>query len=126
MAGIPDQDQEIFEVGMNCLGLFLALSMHVGLEADYNNVHPHARCTVNDNIAGVYYNSEDRVSAYMGRQFDLDEHRKIELGLVTGYKSEDILPMIRYKEGVFFISPAYEKHNGKENYGLVIGWEIGK
>ena len=45
---------------------------------------------------------------------------------MTGYKSEDILPMIRYKEGVFFISPAYEKHNGKENYGLVIGWEIGK
>ena len=111
---------------MNCLGLFLALSMHVGLEAHYNNVHPHARCTVDDKIAGVYYNSEDRISTYIGREFELDEYRKIELGLVTGYRSEDVLPMIRYKEGVFFISPAYEKHNGEENYGLVLGWEIGK
>jgi hypothetical protein len=107
VAGIPDQDQEIFEVGMNCLGLFLALSMHVGLEADYNNVHPHARCTVDDNIAGVYYNSEDRVSAYMGRQFELDEHRKIELGLVTGYKSEDILAHDQIQGGRCF---SYHQH----------------
>jgi|TARA_A200000159_G_C7323667_1_gene339949 hypothetical protein len=111
---------------MNCLGLFLAVSMHVGLEANYNNVHPHARCTVDNNIAGVFYNSEDRISTYIGKEFELDEYWNIELGLVTGYKSEDILPMIRYKAGGLFVSPAYEKHNGEENYGVVIGWEIGK
>tara|TARA_X000001382_G_scaffold104855_1_gene79984 strand:- start:174 stop:509 length:336 start_codon:yes stop_codon:yes gene_type:complete len=111
---------------MNCIGLFLALSMHVGLEADYNNIHPHARCTVNNSIAGVYYNSEDRVSAYVGKEFELDEYWNIELGLVTGYRSKDVLPMIRYKAGGLFVSPAYEKHNGEENYGVVIGWEIGK
>ena len=111
---------------MSCLGLFLALSMHVGLEGDYNSVHPHARCTVDNSIAGVYYNSEDRISAYVGKEFEITENGKLELALVSGYKSEDILPMIRYKVGTLFISPAYEKHNNSENYGLVIGFEIGK
>ena len=94
---------------MNCIGLFLAVSMHLGLEGDYNQVHPHARCTVENNIAGVFYNSEDKISAYIGKQFKLDEYWNIELGLVTGYQSEDILPMVRYKSGRFFLSPAYEK-----------------
>jgi|TARA_R100000030_G_scaffold71040_1_gene54651 hypothetical protein len=111
---------------MNCIGLFLAISMHVGLEADYNSFHPHARCTIDNKIAGVFYNSENRISTYIGREFELDEFWNLELGLVTGYKSEDVLPMIRYKAGGFFISPAYEKHNNKENFGVVLGWEIGK
>jgi hypothetical protein len=111
---------------MNCIGLFLAVSMHLGLEGDYNQVHPHARCTVENNIAGVFYNSEDKISAYIGKQFKLDEYWNIELGLVTGYQSEDILPMVRYKSGRFFLSPAYEKHNGNNNYGVTVGWEIGK
>ena len=61
-----------------------------------------------------------------GKEVKLDEHWNIELGRVTGYKSNDILPMISYKAGRLFVSPAYEKHNGKENYGVVIGWEIGR
>ena len=32
----------------------------------------------------------------------------------------------RYVAGGFFLAPAYEKHNGEENFGLVLGWEIGK
>ena len=110
---------------MSCIGLFLALSMHIGLDANYNSVHPHARCTVDNSIAGVYYNSEDRVSAYIGKQFDLAKGH-IELGLVSGYTATEVLPMIRYKQGNFFISPAYEKHNGEENIGLVIGLEFGR
>jgi hypothetical protein len=45
---------------------------------------------------------------------------------VTGYTATDMLPMIRYKQGNFFISPAYEKHNGEENIGFVIGLEFGR
>ncbi len=108
---------------MNCLGLFLALTMHLGLESDYNNLHPHARCTLDQNIFGVYYNSESRISSYAGREFSLNTG-KVELGLVTGYKSEDILPMVRYKNGNFFVSPAYETDTKK--YGLVIGLEFGR
>ena len=126
MGKVQRQSERMVQHQMNCLGLFLALSMHVGLEADYNNIHPHARCTVDNKIAGVYYNSENRISTYVGREFELDEYWTLELGLMTGYESEDVLPMIRYKAGGLFISPAYEKHNGEENFGVVIGWEIGK
>ena len=48
------------------------------------------------------------------------------MGLVTGYDHGTIVPMIRYKAGRFFLSPAYEKHNGDGNYGIVLGWEIGR
>ena len=101
---------------MSCLSLLFALSLHVGLEGDYNNYHPHARCQKNTLISGVYYNSEDRISTYVGM-----EYKGLELGLVTGYESEDILPMIRYKKNNWFISPAYE-NNG--TYGITVGWEI--
>jgi len=126
MGSVQEQGERMVQHKMNCLGLFLALSMHVGLEGDYNSVHPHARCTVDNNITGLYYNSEDRISAYVGKEFQLTENGKLELGLVTGYKSEDVLPMVRYKVGTWFISPAYETHNGRENYGVVLGWEMGK
>ena len=98
----------------------------MGLEADYNQIHPHARCTVENNIAGLYYNSENNVSAYIGRQFELDEYWNLELGVVSGYDHGTIVPMVRYKAGSFFLTPAYEKHNGEENWGVVLGWEFGK
>ena len=105
-----------------CLSLMMALSMHVGLEGNYNQIHPHARCTIDNKIAGVFYNSEDRISAYIGREFELDEYWNLEIGLVTGYKQQDVMPMIRYKAGSF---PSHMKiKNGDENYGVVIGWEF--
>ena len=100
-----------------CIALSLAISMHLGLENDYNNIHPHARCSIDNTIAGVYYNSEDNISTYIGMKYD-----NIELGIVTGYESNDVLPMIRYVNNGLFISPAYET-NG--NYGVVIGIELG-
>ena len=106
---------------MSCLSFMLAVSMHIGLEGDYNNIHPHVRCTSNNLIRCVYYNSEDRISTYIGKEFELDEYWKLELGLVTGYTSEDILPMIRYKAGTLFISPAFEKSGNK---GIVLGLEF--
>jgi len=103
---------------LNCLQLFLAVSLHLGLENDYNNIHPHARCTVDNHISGIYYNSENNISLYTGF-----EHNGFELVLVTGYSSNDILPMIRYKKNNWFISPAYETDG---NYGITIGLEIGR
>ena len=103
---------------LNCLQLFLAVSLHLGLENDYNNIHPHARCTVDNHISGIYYNSENNISLYTGF-----ERNGFELGLVTGYSSNDILPMIRYKKNNWFILPAYETDG---NYGITIGLEIGR
>ena len=101
---------------MSCLSLMLALSMHVGLEGNYNSIHPHARCQKDALISGVYYNSEDNISAYVGLK-----RNGFELGLVTGYTYADVVPMLRYKKDKLFIAPAIEK-GGKK--GLVIGIEF--
>jgi len=101
---------------MSCLSLMLAISMHVGLEGNYNSIHPHARCQKDALISGVYYNSEDNISAYVGM-----EHNGLELGLVTGYTYADVVPMLRYKKDKLFIAPAIEKSGRK---GLVIGFEF--
>jgi len=82
---------------MSCLSLMLALSMHIGLEGKYNNIHPHARCQQDSLISGVFYNSEERISSYVGLQ-----HNGFELGLVTGYTYADVVPMVRYKKDNFF------------------------
>lgn len=99
-----------------CIALSLAISMHLGLDNNYNNLHPHARCSIDNTITGVYYNSEDNISAYIGKKYD-----NIELGIVTGYSGNEIVPMIRYVKDNFFISPAYES-NGR--YGITIGIEF--
>ena len=101
---------------MSCLSLMLAISMHLGLEGDYNAIHPHARCQKDALISGVYYNSEENVSAYVGL-----EHNGWEVGLVTGYTYADVVPMIRYKKDNWFIAPAIES-NGRK--GIVIGLEF--
>ena len=101
---------------MSCLSLMLAISMHLGLEGDYNAIHPHARCQKDALISGVYYNSEEKVSAYIGL-----EHEGWEVGLVTGYTYADVVPMIRYKKDNWFIAPAIES-NGRK--GIVIGLEF--
>ena len=101
---------------MSCLSLMLALSMHVGLEGNYNSIHPHAPCQKDALISGIYYNSEDSISAYVGKT-----HNGWEIGLVTGYTYSDVIPMIRYKKDKWFIAPAIEKNGSK---GFVIGVEF--
>tara|TARA_R100001015_G_C4439187_1_gene33415 strand:+ start:209 stop:493 length:285 start_codon:yes stop_codon:yes gene_type:complete len=90
--------------------------MHVGLENEYNSVHPHARCEINNTISGVYYNSESNLSAYIGKKYSIFEY-----GVVTGYSGMDLAPMIRIKKDNWFIAPAYEVGG---NVGLVIGLEF--
>ena len=104
---------------MSCLSFLIAVSLHVGLENDYNSIHPHARCTLDNNIFGTYYNSERNISAYAGKSFSFYD-TKLELGLVTGYSGFDIAPMIRLKKDYWFIAPAYETTG---NLGIVIGME---
>jgi len=101
---------------MSCLSLFFALSMHVGLEENYNSFHPHARCQQDALISGIYYNSEERISTYVGLEYE-----GFELGLVTCYTYNDVVPMIRYKKNNWFIAPAIEKGDNK---GLVVGLEF--
>jgi len=107
---------------MNCFSLLLALSLHIGLEGNYSNVHPHVRCDINNNtIAGAYYNSEENISFYVGKKIPM-YNVELEVGLVTGYSGADIVPMLRVKKGNWFLSPAYEITSN--NVGLVFGYEF--
>ena len=99
-----------------CLSILLAVSTHLGLDGNYNSIHPHARCTIDNWITGAYYNSERNASFYVGRKIS-----NFEIGLVTGYNSGDVLPMIRYINDGWFVAPSYEQSG---NYGLTIGYEL--
>jgi len=111
---------------MNCLALSLAITMHLGLAGDYNSLHPHARCDVNNTVAGIYYNSEENISGYVGYQFQMPHDIEIELGWVTGYNMDNkynISPMFRIVKDNWFITPAYES-GPDEKWGVAIGFEI--
>jgi hypothetical protein len=98
----------------------LALSLHLGLEGDYNGVHPHIRYSEQNYIAGVYYNSESNISFYAGKRW---EHNNFgfEAGAVTGYVNQPILPYARVTYNNFFIAPAHEVD---ANTGAVVGYEF--
>jgi hypothetical protein len=107
---------------MSCLSLLVGLSLHIGLENNYNNIHPHARCTIDNTISGAYYNSEERVSFYVGKKIpNIDKEWDLEIGLVTGYSGADVVPLIRYINDGWFISPSYETTG---NIGVVFGYEL--
>ena len=102
---------------MTCLVLGLALSMHLGLANDYNQVHPYAMCETDNIIVGVYYNSLDRTSLVGAYKLNISEDLVLDFGIVTGYEY-DVLPMIRLRHKNFFVMPALEKNRVGIIFGL--------
>ena len=104
---------------MNCLSILLVTSIHIGMAGEYNEIHPHVKCQVENMNIGVYYNSEKETSTYMS--FDLELPKmNIEIGLATGYKLAPVVPLIRFKKDNYFLSPIY---NPNGDSGIVIGFE---
>jgi hypothetical protein len=103
---------------MNCLLVGLALSLHVGLENNYNQVHPYVMCEKNQIITGAYYNSLDKVSLVLAKEFNLSDELTLDLGIVSGYVY-DVAPMIRLKYKNLFLMPALED----DRTGLVFGYQ---
>ena len=90
------------------------------MAGEYNEVHPHVKCEVENMSFGTYYNSEKSISNYMS--FDLELPRmNIEVGLTTGYRLAPLVPLIRFKKDNYFLAPIY---NPKGDNGIVIGFEI--
>ena len=108
---------------MNCLAILLSFTMHLGVQGDYNNIHPHLNCEKDSLIVGTYYNSERKLSYYIGKKYKINKW-EIDTALVTGYHDNAIQPMIRFKRERFYIAPMYEKYYNDTNYGIVIGYEI--
>jgi len=101
----------------------VAFTMHVGIDFSYNNVHPHARYTSDNIIAGVYYNSIHRPSIYVGKVYTLNKDTNVELLLATGYKYP-VVPQIRLTHKNFFIAPMVDTIKGKVQTGVIVGTEF--
>lgn len=109
--------------------LSIALSTHLGLSGEYNEIHPHIRFEDKHYIGGAYYNSEQHLSLYVGRTYDFG-NIDLEIGLVTGYSAiGDLAPMARITYSMsdqhsVYASPVIEKFNSDTNVGLVLGYEF--
>ena len=109
--------------------LGLALSQHLNFNQEYNSIHPHIRLHHDSYIAGAFYNSEKRVSAYAGYRWDIGDFG-FEAGAANNYpKLGGIVPYLRYTydlsdNAVIFASPSGEAWKGEINKGIVIGLEI--
>ena len=100
------------------LTLSIALSLHLGLEGDYNSIHPHLRYTDNNFITGIYYNSESNVSPYAGYKIEHND-LGLEFGIVGNYSDAPIGPYLRGTYKNFFIAPGVEG----DTVGIVLGIE---
>jgi hypothetical protein len=111
------------------LAFALAMTAHLGLVGDYNSVHPSARCDFDNGVTvGAYYNSERRVSAFLGYRWE-GQRFWAEAGLVTGYSDAPVVPFgrvgVKINDRVsVFVAPAYEVWDGHEHIGAVIGTEV--
>ena len=98
--------------------LSIALSSHMGFDNSYNEIHPHIRYKYDNNITGLFYNSDRNISFYIGKEFTNSKFT-IDMGIVTGYDNAIISPMIVIKKDNFFIMPGIEN----KTIGLVLGYE---
>lgn len=97
----------------------LALSLHLGMEGDYNAIHPHIRIQETNYIAGLYYNSESNISPYVGYRIEYNDFG-LELGAVGNYSDADVMPYVRATYKQFFVAPGIEN----DNIGIVFGIEL--
>ena len=111
--------------------LSLAMTAHLGLFGDYNNIHPHVRVEFdNTMVVGSFYNSEEAIGVYIAKNFISDEGYFIDLGVVSGYDTVDapVIPFVRAgkklnKNYTIFVAPAVEVYDNKTIVGGVIGLE---
>ena len=124
-------------IKMDCISFLLTLSLHLGMQAGFNEINPHIRCEVANSSFGMYYNSERNISFYMSQNLKIRES-EIEIGLATGYKDANVIPLIRWKKNNWFIAPMYGRtwyyteypdrptvwFKGEKDAGVIIGYEI--
>ena len=122
---------------MTCISILLTLSLHLGMEHGFNEVNPHIRCDIANSSFGAYYNSEKDISFYMSQNLKIRES-EIEVGLATGYRDANVVPLVRWKKNNWFIAPMYGRTwyyteypdrptvwtKGEKDAGILIGYEI--
>ena len=78
--------------------LGLAVSLHLFMQSDFNGIHPNISYEEDNYTIGAYYNSESTISTYISTDLSLPLGTELELGVVTGYASSPILPLVRVKK----------------------------
>jgi len=114
---------------MDMLTFGLAVSMHIGMQGDYNAIHPHVRFIEDGAIAGAYYNSVENISAYAGWRLEPTDKLGIELALVTGYPAfGPVAPYVRATYDIgnnrIFAAPTGEVIDDETKVGVVVGYEF--
>lgn len=105
---------------MDSIILSIALSSHLGMSGDFNNIHPRITYkTDQDYIIGTYYNSESQPSVFVGKIIDY-KSITVETGLVSGYTGYKIVPMVKANYDNFFVAPGYANNDA----GLILGYEV--
>jgi hypothetical protein len=107
----------------------LALSTHLGLTQEYNEIHPHVRLEQDGWIAGSYYNSESTISYYGGHRVEYNQFG-FEFGITSGY--DYLGTLVPFGRGTYdvnnntqlFVAPAPERIDETINMGVVIGTEF--
>lgn len=102
--------------------LAIAVSTHLGLQQQYNSIHPHVRIEQSPFVAGAYLNSLDTVSGYLGTTFKPTKNTFIEIGVVSGYPDINVFGRagIQYNSFNIFIAPAIEDNT----IGAVLAIEL--
>jgi hypothetical protein len=109
--------------------LGIALSQHLNFQNEYNQIHPHIRLEQDGFIAGAYYNSEERISPYVGLRYEF-LNNGVELGVAGGYPAlGTVVPYGRYTYDVndnlrVFAMPGGEVVDDETKYGIVVGVEL--
>lgn len=81
---------------MICAALALGLNLgtyHFDRESHFREFNPGIYAVCDDLAAGVYLNSQSHASIHAGKVFKLGPV-DIEVGLVTGYQSAPVLPLV--------------------------------
>lgn len=75
--------------------LSLALSMHLGTEGNFNEVHPHFRVKNNHIVSGLYLNSMNNAAGYLGVNFEKNKFY-VDLGVTLAPSDIDVFkPWLR-------------------------------
>ena len=108
--------------------LALAVSTHLGMNGNYNGIHPHIRLSQDGFIAGAYYNSVRNPSLYGGYRLEGD-NLGVEFAVATGYDNlAKVAPYLRVTYDIentrIFFAPSAEKQNKELHLGAVLGVEL--
>ena len=111
--------------------LSIALSTHLGLVSDLNEIHPHVRLHKSNTIVGVYQNSNGDAAFYGGFIHEKNNFFvEYGIGIWKNSKGDYVNPFgragYRFNKNIdVWIAPAVEYlDNDTENVGAVAGIEF--